>query len=116
MRAHHRRVTLESTGGEDNGVGIERCGHAIAGLSVYAADAITIPHHQPRRLGFVANLHPCRFCRLEKLCDDGAAAADWLDTGRTGAEIIGRNDEFDAVRPEPSNRLHRVLRERPEIA
>src|ERR1019366_4537231 len=65
--------------------------------------------------GFVANLHPCPFCGLEKLFDDDAAASDRLDTGRAGDEIIDRSDEFDAVGLQPSNRCDRVLRKRAKI-
>ena len=56
MRAHHRRVALEAAGGEDDGIGIERCRDAVAALNGDAADAVALRgHDQPAHLALVAN-------------------------------------------------------------
>ncbi len=115
LRAHHRSVALESTRSENDGIGVEHCCDPVAALNLYAADAMPRRHHEPRHVGFVANFHPCPFCGAEKLFNNRAAAADRLDTGRAGAEIIEGNDEFDAVALQPSNRWDRILRQRAKI-
>jgi hypothetical protein len=114
MRAHHRGVALKSAARENHGVSLERCRSAIAGLRLHATDAMTF-HHQPIQHSFVADLHPCPLRRGGKLFDDGAAATDRLDTGRTGTEIIDGRNEFDAVSLEPSDCRHRMLRQHAEI-
>ena len=116
MRAHHRRIALKSAAGENDGIGGERCRGAIAGVDLDAADAMTLRHHQPLRFGFVANLHAGLLRGREQFCNDGAAAADRLDARRTGAEIIKRRDEFDAVALQPSDGCGRIVRQGAKIA
>ena len=87
----------------------------MTGLRLHGTDAVPLRHHQTSHCSFVENLHPCPLRSADEFFNDGAAAADRLDTGRAGAEVIDRSDEFDAVALEPSNGLNRVLRERPEI-
>jgi len=115
MRAHHRGAPLEAAGGEDDGIGIERGRDAVAALNGHAADATALRgHDQPTDLGFVKNFDACSLRGVEQLVNNGAAAADRLDPCRTGAEIIGRRDEFDAVALQPSDCRGRILRQRPK--
>ena len=115
MRAHHLRVSLDSAAGENDGIGVERRRGAIAAVNLDAGDAMAIRHHQPVRLALVANPHTRLFRGGEQLFDHDAAAADRLDARWTGAEIIQRRDEFDAVALQPSDGRGRVVCQRLKI-
>ncbi len=109
LRTHHRRIALESTAGENDGICIGSCCDTlIARLNVHANKATSLLLQQPAHPGIVKNPHAGLFCSFEKLFNDNAAASDRLDTGRTGAEIIDWRDEFDPVCLEPSNRCGRI--------
>ncbi len=71
---------------------------------------MTIRHHQPIHRRFVKKLHPSASCGIRKLFNDGLAAANRLNPGRAGAEIIDGNGELDAVGLKPSNRRDRIVR------
>ena len=71
-----------------------------------------VRHHEIRRRAAVAEFHAGLRRSLAEGFDDGAAAADRLDAGRPGGEIIDWRDEFDAVALQPCHGRRRVLRQR----
>jgi hypothetical protein len=114
MLQHHRAAALETTGGEDYRVGIDRCRDIVVGSNRDAVDA-AVGHPQPRRGAIIANLHSCSRCALQKPLDDLPPAAGRLNARWTDAKIVDGNAERDAVGLQPSDRFDGMLRERPII-
>ena len=114
MRAHHVDIALKTTTSKHDGVRRQCLAHAVL-LDHKTGDAIVLVGYLPRDAAIQKN-HTGLLGSSRQLLDEDRAAAGRLNARWAFRQIIGRLNEFDAVRCEPLDRRRRFLRKPREIA
>src|SRR4029078_8921676 len=103
MLSHHFAIGLKTTAGEND---CGACQHLIRVASLdFETGATPTFHERFLRVAAVYDFHACLPGRAGKLGNQCRAAAFWLDARRTFRQIVGRLNEFDAMRANPFYRL-----------
>src|SRR5262245_46056394 len=103
MLAHHFAIGLKAAAGENDCVACQRL-IRLASLDLETGHTPTF-HEKFLRGAAEYEFHAYLPGRARKFLDQYRSAAFWLDARRTFRQIVGRLNEFDAMRADPFDRL-----------
>ena len=90
MLHQHFAVAGKAAGRQHHGAGPIASDRANLGAHLDALDGAIVRYEQPLRPAMVAHEYPCVACRALQLAQHRSAAADGLDAGWPGAQVVDR--------------------------